>query len=292
MPDEQRDFPLEQKTTESTDCTVVTMPMNRLPPDSSSSDDTSEESSLDNQSQGSASRSGEYSSGNNQSFPRHHSQADHISSSNTELPTGAREVDDLLSKEMYNLTFADRTAISEEIHGVRCLAPEETPELLHRSLMELQQHIDLMPFKPSYDKAQEFAQDPEFSKTSYVNTLDFRLKFLRCELFHAARAAIRLVKYLDLMLELYGLFALQRKVKLSDFSKQEMQILRAGYFQMFPFRDRSGRRIMSIVGDMGVQYDPFVRVRCFVHFVVYARAPTSSTLTHSYSSFKFTNKNS
>lgn len=226
MPDEQR----------STDCTVVTMP---LQPDSSSSDDNSEESSLDNQSQSFASRSGEY---------------------------GAKEVDDLLSKEMYSLTFADRTAISEEIHGVRCLAPEETPELLHRSLVELQQQIDLIPFKPAYDKAQVFAQDPEFSKTSYVNTLDFRLKFLRCELFHAPRAAVRLVKYLDLMLELYGIFALQRKVKLSDFSKQEMQILRAGYFQMFPFRDRSGRRIMSIVGNMGVEYETFVRVRCSIHF--------------------------
>lgn len=226
MPDEQR----------STDCTVVTMP---TPPDSSSSDDTSEISSVDNQSQGFAPRSAEY---------------------------GAKEVDDLLSKEMYSLTFADRSAISEEIHGVRCLAPEETPELLRGSLIELQQHIDLIPFKPAYDKAQEFAQDPEFSKTSYVNTLDFRLKFLRCELFHAPRAAVRLVKFLDLMLELYGIFALQRTVKLSDFSKQEMQILRAGYFQMFPFRDRSGRRIMSIVGNMGAEYDPFVRMKSYMYF--------------------------
>jgi len=104
----------------------------------------------------------------------------------------------------------------------------------------------------------------------YVNTTEFRLKFLRCELFDARKAAIRMIKYLDLMVELFGLFALHRKIKLSDFSKHELQILRAGYFQIFPFRDRSGRRVMSIVGNMGIEFDPTVRVSsCFVFVTVY-----------------------
>jgi hypothetical protein len=173
----------------------------------------------------------------------------------------AKEVDDLLSKELYQLSFADRNAINEEIHGVRCLAPNETPEFLHQSLSNLQRELDAMPYKPAYDKAQAYARDPSTAKTSFVNTTEFRLKFLRCELFDAATAAVRLTKYLDLIAEMYGLFALQRKIQLTDFSKHELQILRAGYFQMLPFRDRSGRRVMCIVGNMGIQYDPSVRVR-------------------------------
>ena len=265
MPNTQRGFPAQQKIPESPECsTVITMPLNSLQRDSLSSDDNSDESSLD-QSQRSSQAVGSVHPFRNAK----RSLADRvasITSSSAQVPNDAKEVDDLLSKEMYNLTFADRTAISEEIHGVRCLAPEETPDLLRRSLLELQQQLDLMPFKPSYDKAQQFARDPEYSKTSYVNTVDFRLKFLRCELFQTHKAAIRLVNYLDLMLELYGIFALQRKIKLADFSKHEMQILRAGYFQIFPFRDRSGRRIMSIVGNMGAQYDPFVRLKAYFYF--------------------------
>ncbi len=271
IPNGQLGFPTQQTKSESPDCsTIVTMPLNSIQRDSSSSDDYSDESSSDH-SQRSSPRQGE-NFGAIHPQSRNRSLTDRlakVTSSSTQVPTGAKEVDDLLSKEMYNLTFADRTAISEEIHGVRCLAPEETQDLIHQSLLKLQEQLDLMPFKPSYDKAQEFAQDPAFSNTSYVNTVDFRLKFLRCELFHAAKAAIRLVKYLDLMLELYGLFALQRKIKLTDFSKHEMQILRAGYFQMFPFRDRSGRRVMSIVGNMGAQYDPFVRVRKLAMYSLY-----------------------
>ncbi len=243
------------------------MPPNPLQPEPSLFDDHEEGNSLGSQSQSSSTHSHLHSShyGNGVHFHHltdtgHSTIATPTTIPKNHVPSRAKEVDDLLSKELYQLTFADRNAISEEIHGVRCLAPEETPELISGGLMELQRQLDMMPYKPSYDKAQAFARHPETAKTSYVNTIDFRLKFLRCELFDASRAAVRLIKYLDLMVEMYGLFALQRKILLTDFSKHELQIMRAGFFQLFPFRDRSGRRVMCIVGNMGAQYDPFIRV--------------------------------
>ena len=63
-----------------------------------------------------------------------------------DLPQQA--VDNLLSKELLQLSLKDRTAIQEEIHGVKCLAPEETPELLEASLIELAMALkndDLIP---------------------------------------------------------------------------------------------------------------------------------------------------
>uniref|UniRef100_A0A7S4AGI2 DUF6824 domain-containing protein n=1 Tax=Pseudo-nitzschia australis TaxID=44445 RepID=A0A7S4AGI2_9STRA len=181
-------------------------------------------------------------------------------------PNKGLEVDNMISKELLELSFYDRNAINEEMHGVRCLAPNETPELLTLAIAGLKQELDAIAYKPAYDKAQIYAQMPQFSRTSYVNTNEFRLKFLRCELFDIRMAAVRLIKYLDLMVELYGLFALQRKVTLKDFSKHEMQILRAGYFQMFPFRDRSGRRVMCIVGEMGIKFDPTLRLKSYFYF--------------------------
>lgn len=252
------------------------MPPNPLQPETSMYSDHSEDSEVDscnsrNQTTSRSSSSDlpphEYNNG-----VHHHIDVDGSKTRITDVSpknkvlSRAKEVDDLLTKDLYDLSFADRNAISEEIHGVRCLAPDETPELLNQSLMNLQRELDAMPYKPAYDKAQAYARHPDTSETSYVNTLEFRLKFLRCELFDASKAAIRLVKYLDLMIEMYGSFALQRKIQLTDFSKHELQILRAGYFQMFPFRDRSGRRVMCIVGQMGIQYDPFTRLKAYFYF--------------------------
>jgi hypothetical protein len=49
-------------------------------------------------------------------------------------PPSNFSIEDSLSKELLKLSFKDRVAIQEEIHGVRCLAPDETPELIERAL--------------------------------------------------------------------------------------------------------------------------------------------------------------
>ena len=54
------------------------------------------------------------------------------------VPDDSLAVDDLLSRELLKLSLNDRTAIHEEIHGVRCLAVQETPELIVAALIEFQ----------------------------------------------------------------------------------------------------------------------------------------------------------
>jgi hypothetical protein len=153
-------------------------------------------------------------------------------------------VDELLSKQLRQLSFQDRQLINEEIHGVVCVCPEETPEMIHTSLEELSMALATIPTKVGYDTAQTL-----FGNSSYVNTNDFRLRFLRTELFDTKKAAIRLVKFLDLALEYYGVEALRRPIKLSDLAKDEMESLRAGNHQILPFRDRSGRKVVAIVNN-------------------------------------------
>mmetsp|Transcript_101 Transcript_101/g.244 ORF Transcript_101/g.244 Transcript_101/m.244 type:complete len:546 (-) Transcript_101:313-1950(-) len=57
---------------------------------------------------------------------------------NGEIPDAPSNfsIDRDLADELLKLSFKDRTAIQEEIHGVRCLAVEETPELIARKLLE------------------------------------------------------------------------------------------------------------------------------------------------------------
>lgn len=174
-------------------------------------------------------------------------------------------VDDLLTREMMKLSVKERNDTQEEIHGVRCLAIEETPDVVEKALVELAWQVDeLTPAfqKKAYLQSQqppaaeelpehqrilhELHQLEPLPQSSYVNDVDFRLRFLRCELFDIEKSAKRMLNYLDMALELFGDYALRRPIRLSDFSKEEMRYMRKGRFQIMPNRDRSGRRISTI----------------------------------------------
>lgn len=162
-------------------------------------------------------------------------------------------VDDLLSRELLQLSLQDRNAINEEIHGVQTFARDETPEMLGRALAKMENEINMIPSKIAFDKSQQY-------QNTHVNDADFRLKFLRSELFEEKKAASRMVKYLDMVSELFGDFALRRQIQMSDFTREEMQVFRVGHQQLLPYRDRSGRRIFTLVGGVGVNVPLVTRV--------------------------------
>jgi hypothetical protein len=172
-------------------------------------------------------------------------------------PDGPKKAEDLLTKEMLNLSFEDRNAINEEIHGVRNVSPNETPELLQMSMYMLSVELSKIQDKPAYDKSQRL-----FPRNTYVNTFDFRVRFLRCELFDPKKAAIRMVNFLDFIDSLFvgNNEVLRRPIRITDFNKEETKILRSGVFQLLPYRDRSGRPIYAESGDMGFHYDLKTRV--------------------------------
>ena len=176
-------------------------------------------------------------------------------------------IDDILTKEILQLNSSDRNNIYEEIHGVRCMAPEESPQLLQTALEELDAELAKIP--ESEKRAFSYARTTPTTVTQhehYVDTDEFRLRFLRCELFNAQKAARRLVSYLDLItnslpFEKAGLEVLRRPIMLSDFSEPEQIIIRKGHLQLLPFRDRSGRRVLAGVASLGMPFDPQMWVR-------------------------------
>uniref|UniRef100_A0A7S4AM13 Uncharacterized protein n=1 Tax=Pseudo-nitzschia australis TaxID=44445 RepID=A0A7S4AM13_9STRA len=170
--------------------------------------------------------------------------------------SSVKEADDVMTRDLLRLSFEDRNAIDEEIHGVSNAFPAETMELMQTALHNLSAELLQIPNKPAFDKSQLL-----FPNDTYVNTLDFRLRFLRCELFDARKAAIRMVTFLDLLDELgFGNEVLRRPIQFSDLSKEDVKLFRVGFVQMLPFRDRSGRPILAGVGTIGFQYDLIQRV--------------------------------
>ena len=203
-----------------------------------------------------------------------------------------QKVDDLLRNEMMELSVNDRNGIYEEIHGVRCMAPLETPEFLERSLFELNAELARIPplEKRAFCHASAMAQintmaqnninnqnsntntNNSDKKTNYVDTDEFRLRFLRCELFDVRKAARRLVNYLDLIVYYLpfqkGMLVLQRPITMSDLSDAEQSLLRKGHLQLLPFRDRSGRRVLTGVASLGIRFDPHMWVSTSVSVCV------------------------
>ena len=153
-----------------------------------------------------------------------------------------------ISEALFNLSVEDRTAIEEEVHGVSCLAIKETPELLEDSLRKFHLELALIDRKPAFDRAQELLEENPLGRPrSYIHATGYKLRFLRCVLFDASKAAKRYCKWLDTLLELFGEFALKRPIRMTDLSREGWIFLKKGHNQVLPCRDRSGRRIFCVV---------------------------------------------
>jgi hypothetical protein len=121
-------------------------------------------------------------------------------------------VDRMLSSVMNRMSFAERNAMQEEIHGVGNICPEETPERIQVSLTRLQQELE----KASWEK-EAFLEALKLP-TTYVNKNWFRLRFLRAEIYNIEKSAKRLLMFLTLVKTYFGTIGLQRPIQLSDLS--------------------------------------------------------------------------
>ena len=185
------------------------------------------------------------------------------------VPDESLAIGHLLSRELLAISTTDRAAIEEEIHGVRCLAIRETPEQVQKGLDEFRTELDKIPKKEkrTYEECCVRAmlyQDEEDS--CYALHDAFKLRFLRFELFDAQKAARRFVNYMEFVREFWGAdIARKRLVKFSDFSKAEMKLFRKGYFQVLPFRDRCGRRVLTLLGGFQPGVDPAMRAKALFY---------------------------
>lgn len=206
------------------------------------------------------------------------------------------EVDHLLRDEMMQLSVRDRNKIFEEIHGVRCMAPDETPKFLERALLEIDSELAKIPIankkaflaatasrknnsnqnnvcnNKNHDKNERKHGDCcGVCSVNFVDSAEFRLRFLRCELFDAKKAAQRLVNYLELITTMMpfkrGSELLKRPITLADFDEVEQSILRKGHLQLLPFRDRSGRRVLAGVASLGIRFDPLQWYKILLYFL-------------------------
>jgi len=191
-------------------------------------------------------------------------------------------IDKIMAKEIDRLSIKDRNAIYEEIHGVSTMAIEETSELMEESLKNFSMELNKIDakLKRAYNVIanQETTETTETTTTTnalskeIVESKDFRLRFLRCVSFDPSQAAERMVQFFELLQRVYGIENLKKFDGTMDFfigGTAEQNAFRAGYIQLLPFRDRSGRRILSFVTD-ALSLDHIIRFKIFMYMVFVA----------------------
>jgi hypothetical protein len=196
-----------------------------------------------------------------------------------------QSIDELLNRELAQLSLQEKINFGDEIHGFLSRAPPETPDFLREKFDAMQQHLGKLPngSKLAYLEACRIQRqwlDASVAVDVHVLTEEYRLRFLRADLHDPLKAAVRYCKWLDLLVEFYGEVSLTRPLYLSDLSGagespaksnggnrsdddaagDALRLLKEGFVHLLPSRDRSGRRIVALIGRMGTEFPMRTRV--------------------------------
>lgn len=185
-------------------------------------------------------------------------------------------VEKLVAKELFEMENGTREAMLDELHGVKSRAIPESPELIEAALrafdIELQNldHkkvvININQERHSLDQAHLRATMD--LQSNYVTSPEFRIRFLRAELFDVKKAVIRYCRNLNYVWDLFGDTGLLRQIYLSDLNENEIRYLKEGRIQCLTSRDKMGRRIYFAFGLYNLPIRERMRVEMYLGFVV------------------------
>jgi hypothetical protein len=147
-----------------------------------------------------------------------------------------------LSRTLNQLPIKERDEVLHEIHGVSEVLDED-PGFVSQNLELLELELQQIPKKIEYEMALSLSLE-------YVTNRNFRLKFLRADNYDAKKAAVRMIKFFEWKLDLFGENKLVREIVLSDFEPHELEAIKSGYIQLLPQRDRAGRSILFTIRSL------------------------------------------
>eukprot|EP00934_Nitzschia_sp_Nitz4_P002157 Nitzschia sp. Nitz4//scaffold72_size95085//18070//19503//NITZ4_004747-RA/size95085-processed-gene-0.7-mRNA-1//1//CDS//3329557336//2157//frame0 len=165
---------------------------------------------------------------------------DHIESDDQgDTSTTPNTVDSLLAREMAALSTVDRENIYYDIHGVA--APlEESAEKVRNCLQELDLELAGSKMnKVAYKLAMD--QDP-----AYVQSSEFRLRFLRSCRFDVKQSAKRFILHFKLKYELFGKELLTKDITQEDLNQEDLDALYNTLGFSLPDRDPAGRLVIVL----------------------------------------------
>jgi hypothetical protein len=147
------------------------------------------------------------------------------------------ETDVALAREMNELSVKERGKVLDDIHGV-AENQEETPEFVATCLKDMDVALSTIP------KAKRKALDRAlFFKPSIQKDANFKLMFLRADVYDAQKAAKRMARYFNEKLLLFGEDKLVKKITLDDLAEEDIKRLNFAGCVILPNKDQTGRPI-------------------------------------------------
>lgn len=146
------------------------------------------------------------------------------------------ELDSILAQSMTQLSFQERQAIQEELHGI---TEDITEELGNNEmcLLQLENFLARTKHRTAFEEA-------EAADSDYVANRDFRLMFLRGNRYDPKAASQQMLRFFDMKLELFGKEKLVQDITLKDLNEDARAALQNGSMQVLPFTDRAKRQIL------------------------------------------------
>eukprot|EP00980_Cylindrotheca_fusiformis_P027555 scaffold21162_cov83-Cylindrotheca_fusiformis.AAC.1 len=165
--------------------------------------------------------------------------ASNIWTDSSSIPPHAMDseyIDSIIARQLASLSVQEREKAYMDVHGVS-EEVVETPQMIEEGLENLDRELKQLSQKAAYDKATEM-------NAAYTANPDFRLAFLRSELFDIQKAAQRLVRHFHLKLDLFGEDRLVSDITQDDLSRNDILALYSGHSQVLNSKDRAGRLII------------------------------------------------
>lgn len=141
------------------------------------------------------------------------------------------------------LTPQEKEIVYRDLYGSsnNYLIDEDDDEVVENGLTMFEKHLSELSDddKECYLRALERSPD-------YVQDKNFRLQFLRCELFDPKLAAIRFARYWKEKVEVWGEEKAFHKIKLDDFDEIDLLVLRNRVYQGLKMQDKFNRSILIL----------------------------------------------
>lgn len=151
--------------------------------------------------------------------------------------TDSDEIGKELTATMNSMPLQARVAGLHDIHGVGGIEEKsfvEEQRLVNKMRLRLSETIG--------SRAAAAFQMADARSPAYTRDPNFLLMFLRCENYNIDASLRRLFTFFEQKLDLFGPDRVGKKmITLSDLSASDMISYSAGFFQLLPTRDHTGR---------------------------------------------------
>lgn len=149
-----------------------------------------------------------------------------------------------IAKELHEMPKHEREKVWADLSGNEKMSQFrknvfEDPAVITRALADMQAELGKIPEKQAFEQAAKQADS-----VAYINSPSFRVMFLRSCEYDGKKAANKFVEHMETKKQLFGEEKLNRDIKLSDLSCDDIETVSCGGLQLLSERDNAGRVIL------------------------------------------------